>query len=222
VTRRKSLRVHMSPLSMSVFSLFFHRVSASPCLRVTVSPKNMPTIIVASTNPVKISAAQRGFEQMFPGETFAFQGISAPSGVSDQPMTSQETLQGAYNRAEHIRREHPEADYWVGIEGGVDESAPGEPGPVSLIAFAWVVVLDRERVGKGRTGHFSLPPRVTELIHQGMELGHADDLVFGRTNSKQENGAVGLLTGDVIDRAGFYEQAVIFALIPFRNAELYG
>jgi inosine/xanthosine triphosphatase len=181
----------------------------------------MITVIVASKNPVKIDAARRGFERMFPGEEFVFQGISAPSGVSDQPMTSQETLQGAYNRAEHIRRQHPQAGYWVGIEGGVAESNEGEPGAASLIAFAWVVVLDGERVGKGRTGHFYLPPRVTELIHQGMELGHADDLVFGRTNSKQENGAVGLLTGDIIDRAGFYEQAVIFALIPFRNRELY-
>jgi hypothetical protein len=30
---------------------------------------------------------------------------------------------------------------------------------------------------------------------EGLELGHADDLVFGRTNSKTTNGACGLLTG---------------------------
>ncbi len=46
-------------------------------------------------------------------------------------------------------------------------------------------------------------------------------MVFGRTNSKQGNGAVGLLTGDVIDRAAYYVHAVILALIPFRNPELY-
>jgi non-canonical (house-cleaning) NTP pyrophosphatase len=88
-------------------------------------------------------------------------------------------------------------------------------------AFAWVVVLAGQKVGRGRTGTFFLPPRVAELVRAGKELGEADDIVFGRSNSKQENGAVGLLTGDVIDRAGFYEHAVILALIPFKTPELF-
>jgi non-canonical (house-cleaning) NTP pyrophosphatase len=54
-----------------------------------------------------------------------------------------------------------------------------------------------------------------------MELGDADDVVFGRTNSKQENGAVGLLTENVIDRTAYYVQALILALIPFKNSVLY-
>lgn len=53
-----------------------------------------------------------------------------------------------------------------------------------------------------------------------MELGHADDQVFGRVNSKQESGSVGLLTDNVVDRAGFYTQAMILALIPFKNEGL--
>ena len=52
--------------------------------------------------------------------------------------------------------------------------------------------------------------------------GDADDVVFERSNSKQANGAVGLLTGDVITRASLYAHAVVLALIPFRNMELYG
>jgi non-canonical (house-cleaning) NTP pyrophosphatase len=62
---------------------------------------------------------------------------------------------------------------------------------------------------------------VADLIRQGKELGEADDLVFNRSNSKQDNGAVGLLTGNVIDRAQLYEQAVILALAPFKNTEWY-
>ena len=59
------------------------------------------------------------------------------------------------------------------------------------------------------------------MIRQGKELGEADDIVFNRANSKQDNGAVGLLTDNVIDRAQLYEQAVILALIPFKNEALY-
>jgi non-canonical (house-cleaning) NTP pyrophosphatase len=54
-----------------------------------------------------------------------------------------------------------------------------------------------------------------------MELGDADDEIFGASNSKQQNGAVGLLTENAVTRTTLYEQAVIMALIPFKNPELY-
>ena len=66
-----------------------------------------------------------------------------------------------------------------------------------------------------------LPAEVADLVRQGHELGEADDRVFGRTNSKQEEGAVGLLTGGVIDRVQLYEPSVVLALVAFRNADLY-
>jgi non-canonical (house-cleaning) NTP pyrophosphatase len=78
-----------------------------------------------------------------------------------------------------------------------------------------------DRMGKGKTGVFFLPEKIRVLVQSGIELGIADDMVFQRTNSKQANGAVGILTGDVLDRATFYIEAVIFALIPFKNSELY-
>ena len=181
----------------------------------------MKTVIVASKNPVKIQAAREGFARMFPSQEFEFQGVSTPSGVSDQPFSSEETLQGAYNRASGARDLLPQADYWVGIEGGVEKASAALTAG-ELHVFAWVVILDRGALtGKGCTGVFALPAKVADLVHAGIELGVADDMVFGRTNSKQGNGAVGLLTGDVIDRAAYYVHAVILALIPFRNPELY-
>lgn len=168
----------------------------------------MKRIILASRNPVKLQAAQSGFERMFPEETFEIQGTAQPSGVSDQPMTDKETYRGALNRAKSAQRSLPQADYWVGIEGGV-EDMDGK-----LSAFAWIVILADGKVASGRTAAFYLPPRVAELVRQGIELGEADDIVFARSNSKQENGAVGLLTDNVIDRAEFYAHAVVLALIP--------
>ncbi|OGZ01982.1 MAG: inositol monophosphatase [Candidatus Liptonbacteria bacterium RIFCSPLOWO2_01_FULL_53_13] len=176
----------------------------------------MKKIIVASTNPVKINAVTDGFIRMFPEEQFEVEGKTVPSGVGAQPMSSDEALQGATNRAEHASKEIPHADYWVGSEAGV-EDIDGE-----MRAFAWIAVKSKEGIsGKGRTGTFILPPKVRELILQGKELGEADDIVFGRTNSKQENGAVGLLTHDLITRTSFYAEAVILALIPFKNRKLY-
>ncbi len=175
----------------------------------------MKTIVLASHNPVKIQATKTGFQDMFPNEGFEIRTVSAPSGVGDQPMSSAETLLGAQNRAENAARLSPEADFWVGIEGGVE--ALGS----DLTAFAWVFIRSKDRTGKSKTGTFFLPPKVAWLVRQGKELGEADDIVFAKSNSKQANGAIGLLTGDVIDRASLYAQAVVLALVPFKNAELY-
>jgi non-canonical (house-cleaning) NTP pyrophosphatase len=108
------------------------------------------------------------------------------------------------------------ADFWVGLEGGVED------GPLGMAAFAWAAVRGPDGlIGRGKTGMFFLPPGVADLIRAGRELGEADDIVFGRTNSKQANGAVGILTGDAIDRAAYYATAVTLALIPFKNQPFY-
>lgn len=176
----------------------------------------MKKIIVASKNPVKIRAALEGFNQMFPEEAFDIEGVSVVSGVSDQPMSNAETLQGARQRVENAYVAHTSADFWVGIEGGIEETH-GE-----MEAFAWIVVKSKEgKVARGRTGAFFLPPRVAELVREGKELGEADDIVFGKTNSKQDNGAVGLLTDNAIHREHYYTHAIILALIPFKKKDLY-
>ena len=172
-------------------------------------------IIVASRNPVKIESVRLGYRAMFPDQQVSITGVNVPSGVSDQPMTDAETLRGAQNRAANAQHAMPDAQLWVGIEGGIEDSPDG------MHAFAWVVVRSADQVGEARTGTFKLPDRVAELVRSGIELGEADDIVLGRTNSKQEDGAVGLLTDGLIDRTRYYEHAVVLALIPFLKTELY-
>ena len=176
----------------------------------------MKKVIVASQNPVKLNAAKIAFTHMFPDEEFDVQGISVESGVSDQPLSDAETYQGAETRAYNAQKAMPEADFWVGLEGGVELKNS------EMEAFAWMVVLNANGMkGKGRTGTFFLPQKVVELVQQGKELGEADDIVFGQTNSKQANGSIGLLTHDRITRRDYYETALMLALIPFINPELY-
>ncbi len=176
----------------------------------------MKKVYIGSENPVKIECTKRGFLQVYGAESgFEFIGKSVPSGVSDQPMSHEETFRGAENRAKYLRKQYPDGTYFVGIEGGIQQNED------EMEAFAWVVILSDDLEGKARTATFQLPPKIVELIRQGVELGHADDIVFNRNNSKQGNGAVGILTGDVIDRVEYYRHAVILALIPFLNKKLY-
>lgn len=176
----------------------------------------MVKIVVASQNPVKLNATLRGFEQMFPGLDFSIEGVSVESGVNDQPIGREETLQGAKNRLNSLIAAVPDADYWVGIEGGI------ELHDDNMEVSAWIVIKSKEgQIGMGKTGAFVLPPEIAAHIHDGKELGTATDIVFGKTNSKQGGGSIAELTDGLIDRTAHYEVGVIFAIIPFKNPELY-
>jgi len=174
----------------------------------------MIKIVVASKNPVKLNAVEEGLS-VFLNESVDVLGVSVESEVSDQPMSNAETLLGAENRVKNAQVQFQEYDFYVGIEGGVEETVSG------LMAFAWVVISKDGKIGQARTASFFLPPEVARLVHQGMELGVADDRVFAKSNSKQQNGAIGLLTNDVITRKSLYIPAVQMAFIPFLNPELY-
>jgi len=63
--------------------------------------------------------------------------------------------------------------------------------------------------------------KIKDLIKVGVELGVADDIVFNRKNSKRKDGAIGILTGGLIDRTKYYEEAVVLSLIPFLNKKLF-
>ncbi len=176
----------------------------------------MIKIVVASKNPVKIDAAEQAFQRMFRNENLEVAGVSVSSGVSEQPMTDEETYIGATNRANNAYDNKNDADYWVGIEGGLEEKND------EIEAFAWIVVRSRDgKYGKGRTSTFFLPKKIVEFIRQGKELGDAIDVVFKEDNSKQKQGAIGLLTDNNIDRTKYYVEPIIIALIPFKNPELY-
>lgn len=170
-------------------------------------------VVVASKNPVKINAVNLGFRTYF--NNVKVKGVSVDSGVSNQPESDEETLKGALNRAKNARKDFKDANFWLGIEGGLCTNNN------ETEAFAWIVIMSGDKMGKSRTTTFQLPPKVTELIAKGYELGEANDILFKQENSKQKTGAVGLLTQNRISRTGLYKQAVELALVPFINPDLY-
>ena len=112
----------------------------------------MNKIIVASKNPVKIESTKDAFTKMFSNQVFEIEGMSVESGVSDQPMGEEETLLGATNRVNNVSLLSPEADYWVGIEGGSKIVDQG------METFAWVVIKSKNNlVSRGRTASSFLP-----------------------------------------------------------------
>jgi len=89
-------------------------------------------IIVGSQNRAKLKAVSVAFARFFPEVSFEVQAVIAPSGVSPQPMSDAETLLGATNRARTAREIEGDADFWLGIEGGL-QPVPGEPVSYPLL-----------------------------------------------------------------------------------------
>jgi inosine/xanthosine triphosphatase len=164
-------------------------------------------------NPVKIEAVRAVLAPRAPAA--AFTGVSVSSGVPDQPFGDAVTIQGARTRAAAARAAL-DADIGVGIEGGCVETTDG------LRTCAWAVVVGRDgRVGTGGSLAMPLPEAVAKLVREGTELGDAMDELVKKHNTKQGAGAVGILTGGIVDRQRAYETLVAYALAPFLTPEFW-
>jgi len=167
--------------------------------------QNIIKVIVGSKNPVKVNAATNAMKLLFPESQIETLSMDAPSGVPAQPMTDSDTR----------RQRHTEADYYFAMEGGVDHF---EFGPAT---FAYIAIAHQQRLSIGRGALLPLPMQVYQALEAGEELGHVMDRLFNTVNIKQKGGAIGLLTHGHATRESNYTQAIILAMAPFLNPEIY-
>src|SRR5262249_41360296 len=120
------------------------------------------TIVVGSTNPVKIGAVRAVLGPLVSAATI--DGVAVQSTVPDQPVGDEETIRGAIARARAAlvaRR----ADLGVGIEGGVVHEQDG-----AMRTCAWAAIVDAHGTsGVGGSLAMALPARVAEMIRGGAE-----------------------------------------------------
>lgn len=175
-------------------------------------------VIVGSTNPVKINAVKHAISQLYPECDIDCQGMKAPSGVADQPMTAKATRDGALNRAIYCKEHSNDKanfHYFVGIEGGVDLF---EDGPAT---FAYVAILNDSHRSMGCSARLPLPLSIYHDLANGKELGDVMDARFNTHNIKQQGGAIGLLTNNKATRTSTYTETIILAMAPFLHPEHY-
>ncbi|MDB4952004.1 MAG: hypothetical protein JWM27_4653 [Gemmatimonadetes bacterium] len=170
------------------------------------------TIIrVGSTNPAKVQPVKTVAKMLFGGVDVM--GVRVPSGVSAQPTTEQETVQGALQRARNALVSGP-ADYGVGIEGGI-----GTVGGM-WFGFQWVAVADRDgRVGLSSSARFPLPDRLGQEILGGREMSEVMDALVGTSGIGRKEGVMGVLTAGHVTRAAAIAQALHFAFGRFLAPE---
>ncbi len=167
-------------------------------------------ISVGSTNPTKIKAVKRVASRLF--DDFKVVSIKTSSGVSDMPMSDEETINGAINRANNSLNN---ADYGIGIEGGVNDTSNG------MFLSAWVVVTNGHKTGIACTSKILLPEKIASELRRGRELGPLMDELTGIKGVKHSSGTIGLLTNGLINRSEAFESALIAAFMQIINEDYY-
>lgn len=171
-------------------------------------------IVVGSTNPTKIKPVKQVFAYHF--KNVKVIGVNVASGIKEQPLTDKEMYQGALNRAKKSLQLIENADFGVGIEGGLHQYAYG------WLERSLVVIIDRKgNIGVGSSGGLVLPNKVIKEIKKGKNLEKVIDNIFGTKKIGRGIGMFGVFTKGVVTRSEGVKHGVAFALARFLHKKLY-
>lgn len=185
-------------------------------------------IAVGSTRRPKLNAVSEAllaFGPLLGGETAVTTcGYDVDSGVNHTPLSRDELMRGARQRAEAVAEfvasKGESARFFVGLEGGLD--VVPENGRQRVFLESWAYVSDGRRGHFGCSGSVEVPEALVEqVLVCGKELAAAVDEFAGTAGVRDAQGAWGVLTRNHITRQESFRRAVIAAFAPFYNRNLY-
>ena len=157
-------------------------------------------IAIGTKNKAKIAAVEEVANSYFADAAFNY--ISVPSGVSEQPFSDGETRQGAINRAVRAM-EATGADLSFGLEGGVYE----RDGMMYCCNWGAVAIKGGPVISSSGAS-FVLPDEIAGQLRAGKELGPVMDEFTRTKDIRQHAGAVGIFTDGLVDRKVMFEHIV--------------
>ena len=190
-------------------------------------------IVVGSNNPVKIQASKEIFQEFFEGVR-VFQ-MSIDPEVPSQPFSLNQIISGAYNRAKNsierfIRYYETSADFGIGIEAGIakidiegtlHKQARNLCHPPFVDIQVCVIMNHLYKFSIGYGSGFAYPETIIEGVKEGKSVGALMSDYTGIPELGRKHGAIGFLTKMFLDRKALTKQAVLAALVPWLNPELY-
>ncbi|OGZ07159.1 MAG: hypothetical protein A2942_00155 [Candidatus Lloydbacteria bacterium RIFCSPLOWO2_01_FULL_50_20] len=174
-------------------------------------------ICVGSENKAKVHAVSEILSE-YPHLAHAeVTGKHADSGVSDQPKSLEETVQGAMNRA---RDAFPGNGYGVGLESGLMRVPNTKSGYMDVCAAA---IYDGKEFHLGLSSAWEFPDReiIRSMVDEGLDMSQAINKIGLTKNPAigSEEGAIGIMTKGRIDRKEYTKQALRMALIHLEQFE---
>lgn len=174
----------------------------------------MRKITICSINPVKIQAVKEAFDLHFAKIEYKNLDLSHFESVSNQPMSSDETLKSALNRLQ-IARTLEDSDFYVSLEGGLDRDTYG-----SFLTWFICISDNRGKESIAGGGRMAVPSIIYETLinNPERELGKIMDELIGDHNIKQKGGSTAIFTDNRIMRKDVFKRDIILALVPFVNS----
>ena len=145
-------------------------------------------VVVGSTNQVKVSVVKEVLKET----NYEVISLDVPSGVSNQPFSDAETLEGATHRAKLCLSE---GEIAIGLEAGVEYLND----QLYLVNWGVLKTQDNQTFYAGGT-RLPLPKELIAPLEAGAELGDVIDDYSKRQNVRSNEGAIGILTADYYNR----------------------
>ncbi|WP_067841525.1 DUF84 family protein [Amphibacillus sediminis] len=156
----------------------------------------MQTIILGSTNKAKLAAVRRVFTDA------KIESISAPSNVSAQPFTDEETLEGAINRAGFCQKQK-QGSIGIGLEGGI-MTINGQ-----YYLCNWGALVDPSgRIFHAGGARILLPDSIVKALETGEELGDIMAKLTEKHDIRHHQGTIGILTNNLVNREAMFTHVV--------------
>lgn len=178
-------------------------------------------IAVGSTNSVKVQAVEELLKEYPTLAAAEVISIAVPSEVADQPLSLEEIIRGAKNRAKNAFVACGTCDYSFGIESGLFEAAGSQTG---FLEACICCIFTGADYYIGLSCGFEVPPKILEyVLDKKMDLAGACYHSGITTNPKlgAAEGLIGVLSKGRITRKEYTKQCVVTALLQLENAELY-
>jgi inosine/xanthosine triphosphatase len=168
-------------------------------------------IKVGTKNKSKLEAVEEIIKEYPHLKDFEIEGIEVSSGVSDQPRSIDETIDGATNRA---KNSFVDCDYSIGIESGLMSVPKTKSGYMDVCVCA---IYDGNEFYLGLSSAWEFPDKniINSMLKDNLNMSQAVNK-FGLTNNPQigsEEGAIGILTKGKMTRKDYTKQSLRTALI---------
>jgi inosine/xanthosine triphosphatase len=177
-------------------------------------------INVGSKNQAKVAAVAELLPEYPHLKDAKVIGVGTTSGVSDQPLSLEETVRGAMNRA---KSSFLNCDYSVGIESGLMHVPESKSGYMDVCVAA---IYDGKETHLGLSSAWEFPDtKVMDMIvKDGLDMSQAINKAGMTTNAAvgSAEGAIGILTKGRIDRKEYTKQALRMALIHLEEFDFNG
>ena len=174
-------------------------------------------VAIGTKNPIKIEAIKEALAEIYKNsKDYEILFDSSESKVHKLPKSDKECIVGARNRSLDMLSKFQDADYGVGIEGGLDINDQG------VFLCTWIIITSK--FGKEAVAcspKILLPKKASKLVFEGKRMSEIMQLYVDDKDIKIKVGADGVLTSNLITRKTSTKVAFIYAFAKFMNFKYY-